>query len=127
WPLVAPLLQAQDFYRADHRLLFGAIAELSGGADVVTLYAHLERQGIADQAGGMAYMSRLVRETLSTRNAEEYARVVRERAQLRGLADIARRLETAATEYGTSAEEVVADFERRISELRSRAKSDGGL
>lgn len=127
WPLIAPILQPGDFYRADHRLMFSAIAELKGNADVVTLYAHLERQKRADEAGGLAYLSRLARETLSTANAEEYARVVRERAQLRGLAEIGRKLEVAATEWGGSAEEITADLERRLSELRGRAKSGAGL
>ena len=126
WPLVAPILQPTDFYRPDHRLIFEAIAEL-GGADAVTLYAHLERAKKAEQVGGLAYLSRLARETSTGANAEHYARIVRERAQLRGLAEIGRKLEAGAVEWGTSAEELAADLERQLSELRGRAKSGAGL
>jgi replicative DNA helicase len=126
WPLVAPILQSTDFYRPDHRLIFEAIAEL-GGADAVTLYAHLERAKKSEQAGGLAYLSRLARETSTGANAEHYARIVRERAQLRGLAEMGRRLEAGAVEWGTSAEELAADLERQLSELRGRARSGAGL
>ncbi len=127
WPLVSPILRPSDFYRPDHRLIFEALAKLSGNADVVTLYAHLERMHAAENVGGLAYLSRLARETSSTANAEQYAKVVRERAQLRSLAEMGRRLEAAATEHGTSAEEIAADLERRLSELRGHAKSGSGL
>ena len=130
WPLVAPILLASDFYRADHRLIFAAIAQVATGGtapDMVTVAAYLERENELSEAGGFASLSRLARETAGTANAEAYARVVRERSQLRGLADIGRRLETAAIERNVSAEEVAADLERQLSELRGRAKSDGGL
>lgn len=127
WPLVAPILQARDFYRPDHRLIFENIAELFGTADTVTLYAHMERRKQADNAGGLAYLSRLTRETASTANAEGYARVVRERSQLRALAEMGRRLEAAASEWGESAEQIAADLERQLSELRGRSKSSQGL
>lgn len=125
WPLVSPILTGSDFYRPDHRAIFEAIAELKGSADVVTLYAHLERQRKAEGVGGLAYISRLVRETATAASVEQYAHVVRERSQLRALADIGRKLEADALEHGTSAEEIVANLERRLSELRMGAKGAG--
>jgi replicative DNA helicase len=127
WPLVAPILQPQDFFRPDHRAVFEAIAALDGNADAITLYAHLERRQLAEAVGGLAYLSRLSRETSSPANAEAYAKVVRERAQLRGLAEIGRCLEADAAQHGNSAEEITADLERRLSELRGRAKTGSGL
>ena len=127
WPMVEPILKPADFFRADHRVIFSAISALKGNADVVTLYAHLERRKSADQAGGIAYLSQLARETSSATNAETYAKVVRERAQLRGLAEIGRRLEAQATEHGNSAEEIAADLERRLSELRGGVQNGSGL
>ncbi|MGA7537879.1 MAG: replicative DNA helicase [Steroidobacteraceae bacterium] len=124
WPLVAPILKAEDFYRADHRLIFSTIAELQGG-DAVTVNARLERQKRSEEAGGFAYLSRLMRETSSAANAEQYARVVRERAQLRGLAEIGRRLEEGATEHGSSAEQLAADLARQLTRLRGRQDGTG--
>jgi replicative DNA helicase len=126
WPLIAPILAPEDFYRPDHRVIFEGVAELKGG-DVVTVYALLERQGRAEAVGGLAYLSRLARETATSANAEEYARVVRERAQLRSLAEMGRRLETSAREQGRSAEDLAADLERQLSQLRGRAKDGAGL
>lgn len=127
WPLVASILTASDFYRPDHSAIFQAMADLEGTVDVVTLYAHLERNRKSDGVGGLAYLSRLARETSTTANAEHYARLVRERSHLRRLAEIGRQLETAAMEWGSSAEDLTADLERRLSELRGQAKSGAGL
>lgn len=126
WPLIAPILTPEDFYRPDHRVIFEGAAELQGG-DVVTVYALLERQGRAEAVGGLAYLSRLARETSTGANAEHYARLVRERAQLRALAEMGRRLDAGAREWGTSAEELAADLERQLSELHGRARSGAGL
>lgn len=126
WPMVAPILAPADFYRPDHRVIFEGIAELEGG-DVVTVYALLERQGKAEAVGGIAYLSRIARETATGANVERYARVVRERAQLRSLAEMGRRLEAGAREWGGSAEELAADLERQLSQLRGRANDGGGL
>lgn len=127
WPLVAPILTGADFYRPDHRAIFEGIAELNGAADVVTLFAHLERQKKAEGVGGLAYLSRIMRETSTAANVERYAGVVRERSQLRSLAEIGRRLEADALEHGRSAEEIAANLEQRLSELRGRAKGGGEL
>lgn len=130
WPLIAPLLAPSDFFRADHRLIFETLAELAvlhEHPDAVTLFANLERKKLAGDAGGLAYLSRLARETSTGANAEQYAKVVRDRAQLRTLADIGRQLETSAVSRGTSAEQLTADLERMLSDLRKRSRSGDGL
>ena len=127
WPLVSPILKPSDFFRTDHRLVFAAVQELAGNADAVTVQAHLERRGESERAGGFAYLSQLMRETSSAVNAEQYARVVRERAQLRSLAELGRRLENRSTQHGESAERITADLERALSALRNRAREGSGL
>ena len=85
---LADKLTDADFYRADHQLLYRGIGELIGAGkpcDFVTLTEHLRHQGRVDEAGGPAYVASLAVDTYSIANIKSYARIVRERAVLRGL------------------------------------------
>jgi len=130
WPLVASLLTTADFYRADHRLIFDAIGEVarSGSApDLVMVDAVLERRRQREDTGGFAYLGTLTRDTTGA-NAEHYARIVRERAQLRQLAEMGHRLAAAALGQGDrSAEQLAAEVSRDLAALHGRAKSGAGL
>jgi len=84
----ADVVIPEDFYRPDHRLIFQAIGELAGNAkpcDVVTVVGELERRSELDQAGGLAYLGSLARDTPTAANVRAYADIVRERSLLRQL------------------------------------------
>lgn len=88
WEQVADLLSEEDFYRRDHRLLFRAIKQLAEDSqpiDVVTLSESLREQELLEDAGGMAYLGALARDTPSAANIRAYADIVRERSVLRQL------------------------------------------
>lgn len=98
WDNVADAVREEDFYRPDHRLIFGAIGALAGNAkpcDVVTVSEQLEKMGQLVDAGGQAYLATLARDTPTAANVRAYADIVRERSLLR-------RLITAGTEIATS-------------------------
>jgi replicative DNA helicase len=99
WDRIADLVGVADFYRQDHKLVFGAISRLvdSGKpADAVTVYETLRNSGKADDAGGLVYLNTLAQNTPSAANIRRYAEIVRERSVLR-------RLVTAGDEIATSA------------------------
>lgn len=88
WEQIADRLNEEDFYRHDHRLLFRGIKALSENyqpVDVLTLSEYLREQGVLDEAGGMAYLGGLARDTPSAANIQAYADIVRERSVLRQL------------------------------------------
>lgn len=88
WDQVADRLTEGDFYRQDHRVLFRAIATLVERGqpfDVVTLSESLSQQRDLENAGGLAYLSELARNTPSAANIRAYADIVRERSILRQL------------------------------------------
>jgi len=83
WRAVAGILSPQDFYRQDHRLIFGAIqylADKGSPFDVVTLAEALEQRGKLEDAGGFAYLGVLARDTPSAANVKAYAMIVLERS-----------------------------------------------
>ena len=71
WDQVGDLITAEDFYRPDHQLIFGALAELIAHgkpADVVTASGQLERSGRLEDAGGLGYLGTLARDTPTAAN-----------------------------------------------------------
>ena len=131
WPLVTPILSPTDFFRADHRLIFRAMTELlarGSALDLVTLVAHFEARDELEGAGGQAYLSRLLRETATGENIEHYARAIRERSQLRQLAEFGRRLEKAALgDDGDSAEMIAGRAASQLQIIQSQANLNDGL
>src|SRR6187401_434290 len=91
WDRVADLVTEQDFYRADHRLIFqhvGHLIEQGKPADALTVAESLERSGKLAEIGGQAYLGSLALNTPSAANIRRYAEIVRERSVMRSLAAI---------------------------------------
>ena len=121
WDNVADAVVAEDFYRPDHALIFSAIGALAGEAkpcDVVTVSQHLERTGRLEDAGGLAYLSSVARDTPSAANVRSYADIVRERSLLRQLIRAGTEIATAVfNNDGQSASELVDRAEQKVFEI----------
>ena len=88
WDRVGDMLADSDFYRYEHRLVFGAVAALINAnkpADVITVHEHLKNLGKAEEIGGLTYLNALAQYVPSAVNIRRYAEIVRERAVLRKL------------------------------------------
>ncbi len=88
WDRVGDLLTDGDFYRYEHRLIYGVVGGLinaSKPADVITVYEQVQNLGKAEEAGGLAYLNSLAQCVPSARNIRRYAEIVRERSILRKL------------------------------------------
>ncbi len=112
----AELLADSDFYRHEHRLIFGAIRGLIQAgkpADVVTVFEHLQSQGKAEDAGKLKYLNDLAQSVPSAANMRRYAEIVRERAILRKL--IAASDEIATTAFNREG--------RQVSQILDEAES----
>jgi replicative DNA helicase len=129
WDQIADAVGIDDFYRADHRLIFEAIATLvqrDQPPDGVTVSEYLERQGHLAAAGGIDYIARLVEETPSAANVRAYARIVRENAMLRQLIEIGGDIAASAHgSEGRSVSELVDLAEQRVFEIADRGQRRG--
>ncbi len=99
WDRVSDLLTESDFYRFEHRLVFGAIGALLNSAkpaDVITVFEHLQNQGKAEEIGGLAYLNSLAQYVPSSSNIRRYAEIVRERGILRKLVSASDEISTSA-------------------------------
>ena len=129
WDAVADRVTAGDFYRRDHQLIFGAIAELANRSepcDAVILSEFLERRGELGDTGGLIYLATLARDTPSAANIRTYAEIVRERAQLRGLIRVGGEIAASVFEAeGQSASALIDDAERRVFEIAESGRKSG--
>ncbi|HEY4212364.1 MAG TPA: replicative DNA helicase [Steroidobacteraceae bacterium] len=121
WDNVADIVRAEDFYRPDHRLIFEAIGTLAGDAkpcDAVTVSQHLEALGNLEAAGGLTYISTVVRETPTAANVRSYAEIVRERSLLRQLIQAGTEIASAVfNNDGQTARELVDKAEQKVFEI----------
>jgi replicative DNA helicase len=130
WDSVADMVTDGDFYRREHRLIFGAVRRLAEGEqpfDVVTLAETLERDGGLDDAGGLPYLGAIVKDTPSAANVKAYARIVRENSVLRQLiaagTDIA---DIAFNPAGRETSELLDEAERRVFQIAEQESRGGG-
>ncbi len=121
WERIADLVRAEDFYRADHRIVFEVIARLIDAgkpADVVTVFEALEGLGRANEVGGIAYLNTLAQETPSAANIMRYAEIVRDRAILRFLVSVSDQIATQALNpAGKETRQILDEAESQIFQI----------
>lgn len=121
WDNVADVLSPEDFYRADHKLIYQAIGALAGAgkpSDVVTVVGELERLGELEKAGGLAYLGSLARDTPTAANVRAYADIVRERSVLRQLIHAGSEIASSVfNNEGETARELVDKAEQKVFEI----------
>jgi len=132
WDRIADSVSEGDFYRQDHRLIFGAIAQLierSKAADVISVAEALRLSDHLENAGGISYLGGLAQNTASSANIRLYAEIVRERSVMRRLAEVGTQIsESAYSPAGKNMQELLDDAERRVFEIaEAGARSKQGF
>lgn len=118
-------VEADDFYRPAHRLVFRCMQELakkSEPVDVVTLTSALRSRNELESAGGVEGIIELGEVVPTASNVKYYLDIVRRKAMLRKLIQAATEIATGAYE-STDPEDTVDVAEKAIFEIaRSKAK-----
>ena len=129
WDRISDLISENDFYRADHRLIFEHILLLIDNnkpADVLTVMESIERSAKLEEAGGQAYLGSLSLNTPSAANIRRYAEIVRERAIMRQLATAGAEIsDSAYNPSGRDAAQLIDEAESKvfhIAEAGARSK-----
>lgn len=121
WDKVADVVQEDDLYRQDHRLIFraiGLLADKGNPHDVVTVSEWLDSNNELDNAGGMSYLGMLAQNTPSAVNIKAYAEIVRERSILRQLIRIGTDIsETAYNTEGRESAEILDEAEQAVFDI----------
>ncbi len=88
FPLAYSLCSPEDMYLTQHQRLFQVLVDLNqkGKAiDLVTVTTELQDRKLLHEIGGVDYLTQIAGSVPTASNVEHYARIVREKAQLRKL------------------------------------------
>jgi len=126
--VVSAILNADDFYRPDHRMIFSAILELMSlrsAVDIITVSDLLGKRGELDQVGGTAYISQLSDLAIIRSNAAEYAAIVRQKSMLRKLITSLDDVTRLSYEGEQEANNLVDIAIKRLSDMRENPAGSG--
>lgn len=130
WDKIADRVTTDDFYRADHRLIFQVMHELAQRNhpfDVLTIAEALKHIQRLEQAGGEVYLFELAKNTPSAANIIAYADIVRERSVLRQLISSAHDISEAAFyPEGRTSIELLDEAERKIFKIAEQGGRGNG-
>lgn len=130
WDNIGDVLLPEDFYRAEHQLIFGIMirqSEASSPIDVVTLVEALNSHNQLEEAGGLDYLSELAHNAPGTANILAYADIIRERAVLRRLISVANTIaDTGYNTGGRKAAEILDAAEQQVFNIADERPKDQG-
>lgn len=81
-------LNAEDFYNSSHRAIYTEISKYLNDNKTVDPIILFENWPEIEHNGGLSYLGSLVKDTPTTANVKSYAKIVRDKARLRGLARV---------------------------------------
>ncbi len=123
-------LTSDDFSLDAHRRIYSRMHDLQETGrpvDMITLVEELDRRKEVEAIGGVAYLSSLIDGVPERPSIEHYVRIVRNKALLRGLINVAQRAIAEAIEHADEAEEVLGRAEQAIFQLSENRIGDGFL
>jgi len=121
-------LTADDFSLDAHRRIYARMHDLQETGrpvDMITLVEELDRRKEVEAIGGVAYLSSLIDGVPDRPSIEHYVRIVRNKALLRGLINVAQNAIAEAIEHSDEAEEVLGRAEQAIFQLSENRIGQG--
>ncbi len=103
------------------------LQETGRPVDMITLVEELDRRKEVEAIGGVAYLSSLIDGVPERPSIEHYVRIVRNKALLRGLINVAQNAIAEAIEHADEAEEVLGRAEQAIFQLSENRIGQGFL
>ena len=130
WFNVADKIEARDFYRAAHQIIFEVMGELANDnqpLDAVTLSEALQSRSLIDKAGGNVYLAELVESVPGVSNVVAYADIVREHSTFRQLIQTAASIsDSAFLPEGRKASDLLDAAEQAVFQIAEGRLKEGG-
>jgi replicative DNA helicase len=114
------VVSSADFYQSSHKTIFEAIVSLYAEqmpCDIVTLQERLKSSGKLAEIGGVSYISQLLNIVPTSKNAEHYARIVKDKSLLRALIICSSEISDSSYEPSAKAELVLDEAEQKVLSL----------
>lgn len=129
-PAVVAFLNAFDFYRDAHELIYTAIVDLTNRkepADEITVANELRRRGKLDHVGGRSYVMELAAGVASAASASYHAQIVKQASLKRAFIEIGDELQRQAFDPSVTAEHVWSRLEELRGQIQARAIYRGAV
>lgn len=126
WDRVGDLLADSDFFRQEHRLIYGAIGALINAgshADVFTVHDQMKRIR-KDDLVGLQTLNALAQYVPSASSVRQYALIVREFALRRKLMAASSEIHELACQRGVGFEETLEQASALVTSLFDEGKTD---
>lgn len=118
--VVLSIITPEDFYKESHRKIIERISALVDKGltvDLLSLSEEMQRAGLLEEAGGMAYLSSLMDGVPKSLNVEYYAQIIKEKALLRRLIVSSAKIITASYEQKEEADDLLNEAQAAIIEV----------
>ena len=125
---VREFIEADDFYKYSHRVIFKAMVTLSDRNDAIdatTVRTILDDQDDLQNIGGISYLVDLVNSVPTSANAEYYAKIVAEKAMLRRIINRLTETINQAYEGATESDEIIANAEKALVDVSEHSNRSG--
>ena len=125
---VREFIEADDFYKYSHRVIFKAMVTLSDRNDAIdatTVRTILDDQDDRQNIGGISYLVDLVNSVPTSANAEYYAKIVAEKAMLRRIINRLTETVNQAYEGATESDEIIANAEKALVDVSEHSNRSG--
>lgn len=126
---VSDWLSEDDFYRADHRIIYRAVVTLIGRGspvDPVTMGDWFQANDMDGMVGGIGYLIELSNSTASAANLVAHAEIVVEKSRLRAAITTGMDLAEAAWKRGADSQQIIATASHDLAQMQA-SKMRGGL
>jgi replicative DNA helicase len=120
---IVDIVDAGDFYREDHRTICQLVLDLyekNEPIDLVTVSSLARDKGLLEKIGGVTNLSRLVDSMPTSANITQYAKMVREKALLRGLMHIATEIVEKGYDVDTNVDGFIDEAEKMIFQISEK-------
>ena len=114
---VVDIMEAKDFYKGTHRMIYEAMVELVGrreAIDVLSVQNRLKEKNQLDEIGGTAYLASLVNTVPTASNASYYGRLVHRKRIHRDLIEASHRISELGYKEEENLETLLDDAEKTI-------------
>lgn len=128
-PTVCSILEVDELYRPEHRLVFQAILRLHAKGNPIDYLAVEEELRKSGDFGRIdhRYLLGLIDATFTTARAEYHANIIKEKANLRKLIELSDVLQDEATRGEKSFNDILAFLQNSLSNLSRSAKPTNTL
>ncbi len=117
------MLVADDFYRDSHKKIYQAMTDLQRKpepVDIITLTEFMKVRGELESVGGLQYLSSLASIVATSANVRYHARIIKEKALVRGLLTSVTDIAKNVYESDQDADELIDFAEKTIFTLHDR-------